>query len=127
MDKRDCCLQVEGEESQVDAEVGDCRDKDAEGVGEGLAEGGLELREMARRVTRDEVHEGMHFNGGSPLAVDGGGGAVVEGQGSGRCRLPGRGGQKPMTAEEEVLVENNNRAQMSCASGRESAGAINAI
>jgi hypothetical protein len=74
-----CCLQVEGEESQVDAEEGDCRDKDAEGVGEGLAEGGLELREVARRVTRDEVHEGMHCDGGSPQAVDGGGGAVVEG------------------------------------------------
>jgi hypothetical protein len=48
-------------------------------------------------------------------------------QGSGRCRLPGRGGQKPMTAEEGGLVGDNNRAQVSCASGRESAGAINAI
>jgi hypothetical protein len=52
--------------SQVDAAVGDCRDTgDEEGVGEGLVEGGLDLREMAWRVKRDQVHEGMHCDGGS--------------------------------------------------------------
>jgi len=43
----------------VNVEVGDCSDRDLESVGERLVEGGLdsELREMARRVERDEVHE----------------------------------------------------------------------
>ena len=45
-------LQVERGESQVNAEVWDCRDGDAEGVTKGLGEGGLdrglEFREMVR-------------------------------------------------------------------------------
>ena len=34
-------LEVKGGESQVDAEIGDCRDGNAEGVAEGLVEGCL--------------------------------------------------------------------------------------
>jgi len=37
------------------------------------------LREMARRVKRDEVHEGMHCDGCTPQALYDGGGAVAEG------------------------------------------------
>jgi hypothetical protein len=60
-----------GGQSQVDEEVGDCRDGDVEGVSEGLVESDLELREVARRVKRDKLHQSMHCDGCLPQVVDG--------------------------------------------------------
>jgi hypothetical protein len=45
----------------------------------GLLEGGLYLREVARRVYGDKVHQSVHCDGNSPQILDDGGGAVEEG------------------------------------------------